>query len=46
MLRTLLHGHRIDVSRSIGDLGMSYTPIAETFDRTVHWLAQEGFVER
>ncbi len=46
MLRTLLHGHRIDVSHSIGDLGMSYTPIAETFNRTVQWLAQEGFVER
>jgi len=44
MLRTLLHGHRFDVSRSIRDLGMSYTPIAETFDRTVQWLAQEGFV--
>ena len=34
MLRTLLHGHRFDVSRSINDLGMSYTPIAETFERT------------
>jgi dihydroflavonol-4-reductase len=44
MLRTLLHGHRFDVSRSIRDLGMSYTPIAETFDRTVQWLTQEGFV--
>lgn len=45
MLRTLLHGHRFDVSRSIDVLGMSYTPIAETFDRTVRWLAQEGLVE-
>lgn len=46
MLRTLLHGHQFDVSRSIDDLGMSYTPIAETFDRTVQWLAREGLVDR
>jgi dihydroflavonol-4-reductase len=46
MLRTLLHGHRFDVSRSIHDLGMSYTPIGDTFDRTVQWLAQEGLVGR
>jgi dihydroflavonol-4-reductase len=45
MLRTLLHGHRFDVSRSIDVLGVSYTPIAETFDRTVRWLAQEGLVD-
>jgi hypothetical protein len=46
MLRTLLHGHRFDVSRSIRDLGMSYTPLRWTFDRTVRWLAQEGLVAR
>jgi dihydroflavonol-4-reductase len=46
MLRTLLHGHRFDVSRSIRDLGMSYTPMSRTFDRTVRWLAQEGLVGR
>jgi len=44
MLRTLLHGHRFDVSRSINDLGVSYAPIAETFERSVRWLAQEGLV--
>jgi len=44
MLRTLLHGHRFDVSRSINDLGVSYTPIVATFERTVRWLAQEGLV--
>lgn len=46
MLRTLLHGHRFDVSRSIEDLGMSYTPIGETLSRTVEWLGSEGFIER
>ena len=45
MLRTLLHGHRFDVSRSIADLGMVYTPIGETLSRTVRWLASEGFIE-
>ncbi|MGB9358340.1 MAG: NAD-dependent epimerase/dehydratase family protein [Acidimicrobiia bacterium] len=46
MLRTLLHGHRFEVSRSIDDLGMIYTPIGETLSRTVEWLASEGFIER
>ncbi len=46
MLRTLLHGHRFDASRSIEDLDMVYTPIGETLSRTVEWLASEGFVER
>lgn len=46
MLRTLLHGHRLDVTRSIEDLGMVYTPIGETLSRTVEWLVSEGFIER
>ena len=46
MLRTLLHGHRFDVSRSILELGMSYTPMSETFDRTVRWLVREGLAGR
>lgn len=46
MLRTLLHGHRFDVTRSVEDLGMVYTPIGETLSRTVEWLASEGFIER
>jgi dihydroflavonol-4-reductase len=45
MLRTLLHGHRFDASRSIDELSMSYTPIGETFARTVEWLAKEGLVD-
>jgi len=46
MLRTLLHGHRFDAARSVEELSMSYSPIAETFLRTVEWLAQEGLVRR
>ena len=46
MLRTLLHGHRFDVTRSIEDLGMAYTPLGETLSRTIEWLASEGFIGR
>ena len=46
MLRTLLHGHQFDVSLSIRELGMVYTPLVETFGRAVDWLADEGLVER
>jgi dihydroflavonol-4-reductase len=44
MLRTLLHGHRFDASRSIDELGMTYTPLADTLDRAVRWLAENGFI--
>jgi len=44
MLRTLLHGHRFDASRSVDDLGMGYTPLADTLARTVRWLVENGFV--
>jgi dihydroflavonol-4-reductase len=44
MLRTLLHGHRFDATRSIVDLGMAYTPLAGTLDRSVRWLQMNGFV--
>jgi dihydroflavonol-4-reductase len=46
MLRTLLHGHRFDVARSIEELGMVYTPIGETLRRAIAWLASEGLIER
>ncbi len=45
MLRTLLHGHRFDASRSIDELGIAYTPLDDTLERTVEWLADEGFVQ-
>ncbi len=46
MLRTLLHGHRFDASLSINELGMAYTPLDETFKRTVEWLVDEGLIQR
>ena len=44
-VRTLLHGHRYDASRSERELGLSYRPVEETFARIVEWAAAEGLVE-
>jgi dihydroflavonol-4-reductase len=46
MVRTLLHGHRYDGSRAARELGLQYTPVAETFRRTIEWGATEGLVSR
>ena len=46
MVRTLLHGHRYDGSRAARELGLTYTPVAETFRRTFEWAVGEGLVER
>jgi dihydroflavonol-4-reductase len=46
MVRTLLHGHRYDGSRAARELGMRYTPVADTFSRTIDWAKQEGLVRR
>jgi dihydroflavonol-4-reductase len=46
MVRTLLHGHRYDGSRATRDLGLEYTPVAETFRRTIDWAIAEGLVRR
>jgi dihydroflavonol-4-reductase len=46
MVRTLLHGHRYDGSRAARELGLEYTPVAETFRRTIEWAIAEGLVRR
>ena len=46
MVRTLLHGHRYDGSRATRELGLEYTPVADTFRRTIEWAAREGLVKR
>ena len=46
MVRTLLHGHRYDGSRAARELGLSYTPVTDTFRRTIDWAAAEGLVQR
>ena len=44
MVATLLHGHHYDGSRAERELGLRYTPIAETFRRTIEWARGEGLV--
>jgi dihydroflavonol-4-reductase len=44
MVRTLLHGHRYDGSRATRELGLEYTPAAETFRRTIDWAVADGLV--
>ncbi|MGH2970496.1 MAG: hopanoid-associated sugar epimerase, partial [Solirubrobacteraceae bacterium] len=44
MVRTLLHGHRYDGSRAERELGLRYTPVADTFRRTIDWAVGEGLV--
>ena len=44
MVRTLLHGHRYDGSRAHRELGLTYTPAAETLRRTVDWARSEGLL--
>jgi dihydroflavonol-4-reductase len=45
-VRTILHGHRYDGSRATRELGLEYTPVADTFARTIEWAVAEGLVTR
>ena len=44
MVDTLLHGHRYDGSRAARELGLEYTPAADTFRRTIEWARAAGLV--
>ena len=44
MVRTLLHGHHYDGSKAVRSLGLRYTPIEVTLQRTVEWLRAEALV--
>jgi dihydroflavonol-4-reductase len=41
---TILHGHRYDGSLAVRELGLQYTPVAETFRRTIEWARSERLV--
>jgi dihydroflavonol-4-reductase len=43
-IRTWLHGHRYDGSLATRELGLVYTPVAETFRRTIEWAGEEGLL--
>ncbi|HEV2723491.1 MAG TPA: SDR family NAD(P)-dependent oxidoreductase [Thermoleophilaceae bacterium] len=45
-VRTILHGHRYDGSRATEELGLNYTPVTHTFQRTIEWAVAEGLVTR
>jgi dihydroflavonol-4-reductase len=44
MIDTMLHGHHYDGSRASAELGLRYTPVEETFRRTIEWARAEGLV--
>ena len=44
MVRTLLHGHRYDGSRAMRELGLTYTPLVETFRRALAWYQARGML--
>ena len=41
-VNTILHGHRYDGSRAQRELGLAYTPVADTFARTIAWAREQG----
>ncbi|HWF55932.1 MAG TPA: NAD-dependent epimerase/dehydratase family protein [Solirubrobacteraceae bacterium] len=43
---TILHGHRYDGSLATRELGLRYTPVTETFRRTIEWAVAAGLVTR
>jgi dihydroflavonol-4-reductase len=45
-LDTLVAGSRYDGSKATRSLGLEYTPLAATLERTVRWLHDFGFVGR
>ena len=45
-VRTILHGHRYDGSLAERELGLEYTPVSDTFARTIDWAVAEGLVTR
>ncbi len=46
MIRTMLHGHDYDGSRAERELGLRYTPVTHTIDRTLRWYADNGYLTR
>jgi dihydroflavonol-4-reductase len=44
VVRTIVHGHRYDGSKAVRELGLRYTPLEDTLDRTLAWYAERGLV--
>ena len=45
-VRVMSHSHRCDGSRATRELGLTYTPIRDTFERTVDWFRRTGRLDR
>ncbi len=46
MMRTVLNGHNYDGSRAERELGLTYTPVADTISRTLRWYSENGYLTR
>lgn len=44
-VRVLLHGHRYDGAKATRELGLVYTPVEETLQRTIEWFRSEGLLD-
>jgi dihydroflavonol-4-reductase len=44
VVRAVLHGHHYDGFRAERELGLRYTPLRETLERTLSWFAARGLV--
>jgi dihydroflavonol-4-reductase len=44
-VRVMRHGHRYDGTRAVRELGLSYTPLEDTFRRVLDWFTQEGLLD-
>lgn len=40
----VVHGHTYDGSRATEELGLAYTPVEETFRRTLAWYEEHGYL--
>ena len=45
MVRTLLHGHEYDGSRATRELGLDYSPLEESLQRTLEWYVDRDLVD-
>ncbi|MBW3666371.1 MAG: NAD-dependent epimerase/dehydratase family protein [Actinobacteria bacterium] len=45
MARVMRFGHRYDGSKAAVELGLEYTPVANTLGRTVRWFEEEGLLQ-
>jgi dihydroflavonol-4-reductase len=45
-VRTLRHGHRYDGVKATAELGLTYTPIQESVERSVAWYRAQGLLRR